>query len=428
MRKTVLALLAAIPVALVASQARADDPQGPGPRGGPGMLFQRLDRNKDGKVTADEVPETAPEFVKDVLRKADKDQDKTITAEELRNAASHARPDSPNAHFRGPRPEAGPPRHGRPGPPIVGRGPRPDGRPEVGPAGRPDMDPKAVFAKLDRDKDGKLSPEEFAAGMKALHAGMHGPGRPEMGPPAGPGPKPEARRSARSHSPARHRGAMRHFRGHAPTGSPYARFRGTPRAPMAWHGRFHGMKRPPMGPHARFHSAPRGPMGPRPGFGGMHRPSAPWQARFHGMLGARVGAHGGPFPGMLKDADKNDDGKISKAEAPERLKQNFERVDANKDGQLDRVELAKGGAAIRAKFRAGVVDKRREAMAKRIQAVRKAHEHAGRPQPKKPVAKKPEVKKPEAKKPAAEKKTAEKKPKAEKKDADKKPAAKKPEN
>ena len=119
----------------------------------------------------------------------------------------------------------------------------------------------------------------------------------------------------------------------------------------------------------------------------------------------------------LKGADENKDGKISKTEAPEMLKQHFERVDADKDGQLDRAELAKAAMAVRGRFAAaGDVDKRREAMKKRIEAARKAHGHAGRPQPKKPVA----VKKPAPKK-AVEKKPAEKKP------AEKKPEAKKPE-
>ena len=162
MRKTLLALLAAIPVALLAGQAQAEDPPGP-PRGGPGMFFQRLDQNKDGKVTEDEVPDTAPEFVKSMLKKADKNQDKTITADELRSAAGQFRPDSPNAHFRGPGPggrsEAGPPSRGRSGPPSADRGPRPEGRSEAGPPSR-----------------GRSGPPSAGRGPRPE-------GRPEAGPP-----------------------------------------------------------------------------------------------------------------------------------------------------------------------------------------------------------------------------------------------------
>ena len=41
----------------------------------------------------------------------------------------------------------------------------------------------------------------------------------------------------------------------------------------------------------------------------------------------------------LKDADKNGDGKISKEEAPDRMKDNFDRIDANGDGQLEESEI-----------------------------------------------------------------------------------------
>ena len=76
-----------------------------------------------------------------------------------------------------------------------------------------------------------------------------------------------------------------------------------------------------------------------------------------GALGApgRPGAEGRPGqpgqPGIagrfnpeemirrLKDADKNGDGKISKEEAPDRMKDNFDRIDANGDGQLEESEI-----------------------------------------------------------------------------------------
>jgi Ca2+-binding EF-hand superfamily protein len=41
----------------------------------------------------------------------------------------------------------------------------------------------------------------------------------------------------------------------------------------------------------------------------------------------------------FKQADRNGDGKLSKDEAPERLQDNFDRFDANKDGFLDADEL-----------------------------------------------------------------------------------------
>jgi peroxiredoxin len=46
-------------------------------------------------------------------------------------------------------------------------------------------------------------------------------------------------------------------------------------------------------------------------------------------------------PALLLLLDKNSDGKISRAEAPERLKNAFDLLDQNKDGKLDSTELAK---------------------------------------------------------------------------------------
>lgn len=57
-------------------------------------------------------------------------------------------------------------------------------------------------------------------------------------------------------------------------------------------------------------------------------------------------AEGRPGAGMqrdyIKDLDKDGDGKISKEEAPERVKAKFEELDADKDGFLTREELGAG--------------------------------------------------------------------------------------
>ena len=42
---------------------------------------------------------------------------------------------------------------------------------------------------------------------------------------------------------------------------------------------------------------------------------------------------------MMRQADTNQDGKISKEEAPARLKENFDRNDRNGDGFIDEAEL-----------------------------------------------------------------------------------------
>ena len=52
-------------------------------------------------------------------------------------------------------------------------------------------------------------------------------------------------------------------------------------------------------------------------------------------------AGGGGSANLLKRIDKNSDGKVSKDEAPERLQEGFDKLDANKDGFLDAGELSK---------------------------------------------------------------------------------------
>lgn len=57
--------------------------------------------------------------------------------------------------------------------------------------------------------------------------------------------------------------------------------------------------------------------------------------------GARRGQLGRKSGGMLKALDKDKDGKISQAEAPERMKDRFAQLDQNGDGFVDGDEIAK---------------------------------------------------------------------------------------
>ncbi len=53
----------------------------------------------------------------------------------------------------------------------------------------------------------------------------------------------------------------------------------------------------------------------------------------------------------FKQADKNDDGKLSREEVTGRMNEHFDKIDANRDGQLEKEELRAHFAALMQKFR-----------------------------------------------------------------------------
>ncbi len=93
-------------------------------------MFRKLDRNQDGKVVADEVPdEFRPRFDR-LVAMADKDNDGAITQEEIHQALARV----------------GQQLAGKPG----------------------EMDPARVFEYLDRNVDGKLTTDEIPSERKAM--------------------------------------------------------------------------------------------------------------------------------------------------------------------------------------------------------------------------------------------------------------------
>lgn len=97
----------------------------------------------------------------------------------------------------------------------------------------------------------------------------------------------------------------------------------------------------------------------RPQFEGRGpRPDGPPRERPDGEAGPRRGP-GGPearggdrfspeqFIARVMQLDKNEDGKISKDEMPERMQGMLDRADANKDGALDKSELEEAAKRFR---------------------------------------------------------------------------------
>ncbi len=96
MRTWVTCLAGTIVLALLAPAAMAgEDRPGPPQRG---AFFERLDADKDGRVAIDDVPDRAPDWVRDALRRADRDRDGQVTREEIDKFWSR-RESGPGAEF-----------------------------------------------------------------------------------------------------------------------------------------------------------------------------------------------------------------------------------------------------------------------------------------------------------------------------------------
>ncbi len=323
-----------------AMQGRAGG--GPGGNRGGGEMLQRLkslDKNNDGKVTRDEFPAEGKERMEGLLRMLGSEEIDLKKAEEMgqrMGRSGEGRPPEgrPEGRDRRPEGDAGPRGEGRPdGPPPPredeGRGPegRPDGErmrqgdrpgprgesgpgapggrgPEgFGPDGRGPMNAgPGLMHLLDGNHDGRLSREEFSqAATYFADLDRNRDGHVDPMELMGPAPfmGPNGRSPGGSGGPDGERMPGRDQPG--------------PRGEGPGPGRLGDQ---PGGPR------PEGD-GPRPGAGG---PGGPGRPGFNPEE-------------MWKRLDQNGDGGISKDEAPEFLKGNFDETDANKDGKLDREEM-----------------------------------------------------------------------------------------
>lgn len=99
--------------------------------------------------------------------------------------------------------------------------------------------------------------------------------------------------------------------------------------------------RPDFGGFGRRDGDRRGPGGPG-GFG-----------RGEGNRGSR----GGDFVERMMGNDKNKDGKLTKEELPERMQSMFDRIDTNKDKEIDKAELTKMSEQFNSRNRSGGRDR-----------------------------------------------------------------------
>lgn len=144
-------------------------------------LIAVLDADHDGTISAEEI-QTAPA----ALAKLDTNSDGEITRDELRPPRPDG--DGPPPEADGPPPEADGPPPEADGPPPEGDGPPPEGPQGPPPGGRP-VPP--LIAALDTDKNGTISAGEITAApesLKALDKNNDGKLTPQEFGPRGPRP------------------------------------------------------------------------------------------------------------------------------------------------------------------------------------------------------------------------------------------------
>ncbi len=383
MRVPVFSALAALLLAAAAQSQEPKPPLGPD-KGlpGPERVFQRLDANHDGFLTSEELPRPLRERLGERFAPADKNGDKKLDRSEFATVWKDWPLPGPFGPFGsgpgGPRhfPGKGPPRgfgfgepKGPPPGPPFGPPPgrlfdkAPDGGGPLDPAKPPKPGPKesppfeaqgtppvkkgpppgkgdplrAIFKRLDRDGNGQLSYEEFAAGAGRLLGAWAGPGRfapPAFGPsrvgPPGFGPPGFGPRGFGPRG-----GGPRPL---GPVGPPWLQSAPPLHPKAAWW--YRGVR--PGLRHTLFPARlalAQGPLG-----------WTPWRAwaRFGGFGPRRFGPPGplGPPPwagggaaALMARFDANHDGKLSRGESPPRLAERFDSIDRNHDGFLTPDEI-----------------------------------------------------------------------------------------
>lgn len=267
-------------------------------------LFDRLDANKDGVITSDEVPDDKQAIFERLVKLGDANGDKKLTKDELAAGLKKSAPE---------------------GAPAAGD------RPAGAPGGLAGGVAKEIFARLDKDGNGKIEKDEFPERMRenldkvdansdgvvdlaefervAQFFGGRPPGAPAGAPQGRPG----------QGGPVPFGVVLRALDadGDGELSSSEIADASNALAKLDKNGDGK-LTRDEMGP-------PPGAGPGRPGEGNPARPNA--------------GAFAEEFLKRIIAADANGDKKISKDEAPDRLKDNFDRIDTNKDGQLDFEEL-----------------------------------------------------------------------------------------
>lgn len=250
--------------------------------GNPNELFSKLDANSDGKVTAEEVGEDQKRLFDRIVSLGDKDKDGQLTKEEF---------------AAGLRPQQG--------------GDRPAFRPG---GDRPQIDPEQAFSRMDSNGDGKIELSELPEQRREFFERMMQFGD---------------RNGDKALDLAEFKAIQN--RGSATTATPQRGMDGRFGAGFAVFAALDTNRDGSLSSEEVAAATSVLKKLDKNGDGKIEgeelRPAGPT-----GQVGQ------GGSDRFLADIDKDKDGKISKDEAPERLKENFDRVDTNGDGFIDAAE------------------------------------------------------------------------------------------
>lgn len=239
-------------------------------------FFKRLDRNGDGKLTADEAPEPGRRMVAAILERLNKGRDGSLTLQEFEDAV--------NRFNRGPQSD-----RQRPASDDRNRrdnADRPSGNlpmQRTGESDRPGTDGPAFLRILDANRDGRLTRDELAKAVVLLE-------RLDQNQDGALDPR-ELFGGSRTNSMGRSRedsersGSDRSRRPESESGDDRAKPAGTSKRPQ---------RRRPENANAEQ---------------------------------------------IFNQVDRDRNGKISREEAPDRMRQNFDRLDNNSDGSVSLDEL-----------------------------------------------------------------------------------------